>query len=101
MIKAARAVGGTGDSEICQKEECLLFNLAAKGCDGKESFSLTSPDFGVDDGGGFGLFLGFFVRHSSIIGWVEVVVLIWTRCFETRDGIGVSFFASGLAHCGL
>ena len=38
--------------------------------------SFTSPDFGVDDGGGFGLFLGFFVRHGSIIGWIEVVVLI-------------------------
>ena len=39
--------------------------------------SFTSPDFGVDNGGGFGLFLGFFVRHGSMMGWVEVVVLIF------------------------
>ena len=42
--------------------------------------SFTSPDFGVDDGGGFGMFLGFFVCHGSVVGWIEVVVLVSGQC---------------------
>ena len=41
--------------------------------------SFTSPDFGVDNCGGFRVFLGLFVCHGSVIGWIKVVVLIFEQ----------------------
>lgn len=47
-----------------------------------ERYWFTSPDFGMHNGRGFGLFLGFFVCHSSV---KEVVVV----CQLSKEVFGV------------
>ena len=68
-MRAARVVGGIGDSGDAL-EGLTLFKLAGRV--GRQRSYFTSPDFGMDNGGGLGLFLGFLVCHDFVGGIASI-----------------------------